>query len=115
MSLRMRSAPEEVKLSVADTGQGISPEFMPHVFEPFRRASDAPGSGLGLGLAIVKHVIESHGGRVEVESEGEGKGSEFIVTLPLQEKAIAKPVLQAAPAKVSSAAANQEAAIAGLR
>ena len=115
IALRMRSAPEEVELSVADTGKGISPEFMPHVFEPFRRASDAPGSGLGLGLAIVKHVIESHGGRVKVESEGEGKGSEFIVTLPLQEKAIAKPVLQAAPAKVSSAAADQKAAIAALR
>lgn len=103
IALRLRSAAEEVKLFVADTGSGISREFMPHLFEPFWRASDnAPDSGLGLGLAIVKHVIESHGGRVSVESEGEGKGSEFIVTLPLKEKAIAKTVLQAASAKVSS-------------
>lgn len=116
IAVRLSKAAEEVKLSVADTGEGISPEFMPHVFEPFRRASDnAPGSGLGLGLAIVKHVIESHGGRVSVESEGEGKGSEFIVTLPLKEKAITKPALQAASAEVSSASAGQTAATAALR
>lgn len=110
--LRLWSAAEEVKLSVADTGKGISLEFMPHVFEPFRRASDnAPGAGLGLGLAIVKHVIESHGGCVSVESEGEGKGSEFVVTLPLREKATANPVLQG----LDSSSSTWSKAVSGLQ
>lgn len=116
IEVRLCTATEELKLSVSDTGKGISREFMPHVFEPFRRASDnATETGLGLGLAIVKHVIESHGGRVSAESQGEGKGSEFIVTLPLKGEPIAKPILQAASAMASSAGAGQKAPTAPFR
>jgi len=72
-------------LTVADTGQGIPPEFIPHVFEMFRRADDSPASsrrGLGLGLSIVRHIAELHGGTVRVESAGRNRGATFTVTLP---------------------------------
>jgi PAS domain S-box-containing protein len=73
-------------LVVTDTGQGIRPEFLPHVFEKFRQADSSTArahTGLGLGLAIVRHLVELHGGRVDAASRGEGQGSTFTVTLPL--------------------------------
>lgn len=74
-------------IRVSDTGQGIAPELLPHVFERYRQAeavSNRQRRGLGLGLAIVRHLVESHGGRIEAFSEGLGKGSEFVVTLPVR-------------------------------
>jgi signal transduction histidine kinase len=81
--VRLENVDSNIQLSVADNGQGIQPEFMPHIFEPFRRGKNAltPG-GLGLGLAIVKYIVERHGGQISAYSEGEGKGSTFEVTLP---------------------------------
>jgi PAS domain S-box-containing protein len=76
----------EIEISVEDTGRGISPAFLPHVFERFRqadsRATRATG-GLGLGLAIVRHLAELHGGWVRAESGGEGRGATFRVRLPV--------------------------------
>lgn len=74
-----------VRLTVADTGEGIDSELLPHVFNPFRqgRANGNPHS-IGLGLSIVQHVIEAHGGTIEARSNGRGKGSSFVVTLPYQ-------------------------------
>ena len=75
----------EVEISVSDSGRGIDPEFLPHVFERFRQADARPTratGGLGLGLAIVRHLAELHGGWVRAESEGEGKGATFRVRLP---------------------------------
>jgi signal transduction histidine kinase len=76
----------EVEVSVRDQGIGIKPEFLPVAFERFRQdESTSTGSGgLGLGLAIVKNLVEMHGGSVSVKSEGENRGSEFIVRLPLR-------------------------------
>lgn len=72
-------------LTVADTGQGIGPGFLPYVFEAFRRADESPASprrGLGLGLSIVRHIAELHGGTVAVQSAGRDCGTTFTVTLP---------------------------------
>jgi signal transduction histidine kinase/ActR/RegA family two-component response regulator len=74
-----------VTVEVTDTGQGIHPEFLPHVFESFRQEDQSTArvhGGLGLGLAIVKHLTEAHGGSVHADSDGPGKGSRFTVALP---------------------------------
>src|SRR4051794_29266205 len=75
-----------VEISVSDTGQGISADFLPHVFDRFRQADSSTTrrqGGLGLGLAIVKQLVELHGGRISADSNGEGQGSTFTVTIPL--------------------------------
>jgi signal transduction histidine kinase/ActR/RegA family two-component response regulator len=75
-----------VTVTVSDTGEGIKPEFLPHIFERFRQADSSitkQHGGLGLGLAIVQHLTELHGGRVSAESQGEGRGTTVTVTLPL--------------------------------
>jgi signal transduction histidine kinase/ActR/RegA family two-component response regulator len=75
-----------VEIQVADDGQGISPEFLPHVFDRFRQADGRRSrshQGLGLGLAIVRHIVELHGGTVWAESEGLGRGAVFTIRLPL--------------------------------
>jgi len=76
-----------LEISVADTGQGISSEFLPHVFDRFRQQDSSTSrkhSGLGLGLAIVKQLVELHGGTVRVKSAGVQLGATFIVSLPLK-------------------------------
>jgi signal transduction histidine kinase len=73
-----------VVLTVSDTGIGIHPDFLPHVFERFRQGDSASATGLGLGLAIVKNLVELHGGTVLAESEGIGRGAKFTLTLPRQ-------------------------------
>jgi signal transduction histidine kinase len=77
----------EVQITVRDTGEGIDPAFLPHVFEPFRQAENPQTrthGGLGLGLSIVRYIAEAHGGSVTAESEGRGRGATFIVTLPIR-------------------------------
>ncbi|GAA4326791.1 hypothetical protein GCM10023144_10670 [Pigmentiphaga soli] len=80
----------EICISVADSGKGIAPEFMPYLFDPFRQA-DASNTrraeGLGLGLTLVQRLAELHGGRVTAYSEGENRGAVFTVYLPLAEEA----------------------------
>ena len=67
---------------VSDTGIGIHPDFLPHVFERFRQGNVDSTTGLGLGLAIVKNLVELHGGTVVATSDGIGRGAQFTVTLP---------------------------------
>jgi PAS domain S-box-containing protein len=76
---------DQVQISVSDTGKGIAPEFLPQIFDQFKQGQKSTGSkdGLGLGLAIVKNLVELHHGTVSAESQGVGKGSTFIVQLPL--------------------------------
>jgi PAS domain S-box-containing protein len=86
IAVDLRQLAGQALLAVRDNGQGISPEFLPYVFERFRQAEGAStraNGGLGLGLAIVRHLIEMHGGTVRVHSDGLGKGAAFTVTLPL--------------------------------
>jgi signal transduction histidine kinase/ActR/RegA family two-component response regulator len=82
----VRSVDGQVEIAVTDTGQGISPEFLPHVFDRFRQADASTTrrhGGLGLGLSIVKSLVEMHKGTVSARSDGEGQGATFTVRLPL--------------------------------
>jgi signal transduction histidine kinase len=86
VQVHLARMPAHVEIIVSDTGQGIRPEVLPHVFERFRQADSTTTrahAGLGIGLALVRHLVELHGGRVRAESPGEGQGARFIVTLPL--------------------------------
>jgi PAS domain S-box-containing protein len=87
ISVRLeRTAKETVRLVVADSGQGMTPEFLAVAFEPFRQAQRTHArsqEGLGLGLAIVKHLIDLHGGSVQAESAGAGQGTTITIELPL--------------------------------
>ncbi|NUQ76614.1 MAG: PAS domain S-box protein [Polyangiaceae bacterium] len=76
----------QIEVSVTDSGQGIKPQFLPHVFERFRQADASTTrqhGGLGLGLSIVKHLVELHGGTVHADSAGEGQGATFVIELPV--------------------------------
>jgi len=82
----LRRADGHVDVVVEDTGAGIRPDFLPHVFERFRQSdssSTRAHGGLGLGLALVRHLVELHGGTVSAESRGEGQGATFTVRLPM--------------------------------
>jgi signal transduction histidine kinase len=107
----------DVRVSVSDTGQGISPEFLPHVFERFRQADGSTTrehGGLGLGLAIVRHLVEQHGGRVSAESDGEQRGSTFSIDLPIA--AVKTPASEAvARADSQRPPAGAAAALGGVR
>ena len=86
IEVRLGRAGTRLHLAVSDTGKGIRPDFLPHVFERFRQADAAPNrahQGLGLGLAIVYRLVELHGGTVTAASAGEGRGATFTVSLPI--------------------------------
>ena len=86
VQVTLQRAESHVEIRVADSGIGIEPSFLPHVFEPFQQAMDGSmrrHGGLGLGLSIVRHIIELHGGEIIAESPGPGRGSAFTVKLPL--------------------------------
>lgn len=94
--VELSATPAEVVLTVADTGKGISADFLPHVFDRFRQQDDSASrrhSGLGLGLALVRHLVVAHGGEVTAHSEGEGRGATFRIRLPFDS---ARPIRPAA-------------------
>ncbi len=86
VTVSARRTSSQVQIAVTDNGEGIDPQFLPHIFEPFRQA-ESPQTrvhgGLGLGLSIVRYIAEAHGGTVTAESEGRGKGTTFTVTIPV--------------------------------
>ena len=89
VSIDLNCVESTARLMVNDTGDGISPEFLPYVFDRFRQAEGSISrkqGGLGLGLAVARHLVELHGGTVTAESEGLGKGSTFSVDLPLAQE-----------------------------
>jgi PAS domain S-box-containing protein/excisionase family DNA binding protein len=87
IEIEFERAPEaHAQIVIRDTGIGISPDFLPHVFDRFRQADSTSTrhyGGLGLGLALVRHLVEMHGGTVEAASPGEGMGATFVVMLPV--------------------------------
>jgi signal transduction histidine kinase/ActR/RegA family two-component response regulator len=101
-----------VELCVTDTGQGIAPELLPHVFDRFRQGDDTPATqragGLGLGLTLVREIVALHGGTVSASSEGPGKGSSFRVRLP--SAAFANTVPAAGTAEINGDASANGAA-----
>ena len=107
----LRVEDHEAVIEVRDTGEGIDPAFLPHLFERFRQADSSATRahmGLGLGLAIVRHLVELHGGTIAAESRGAGKGATFRVRLPLLRE-------EEAAARESEPAAPDAAALQGLR
>jgi PAS domain S-box-containing protein len=117
VSIRLERSGGSVRVRVADTGRGIEPEFLPYVFDRFRQA-DATTTrlmgGLGLGLAIVRHIVEAHGGSVEAESDGHGKGAAFTFTLPATLPARPSATAQAARADLPETGLNCPPALRGL-
>ena len=86
VTVRLKREYSSVVVVVNDTGEGISAEFLPYIFDRFRQAESTTKrkhSGLGLGLAIVRHLVEAHGGTIRASSKGVGKGATFTVTFPL--------------------------------
>lgn len=86
IEVKLEQVDHRVRVSISDDGQGITPEFLPHVFDRFRQADGTTTrahGGLGLGLAIVRHLVEAHGGTVAAESSGTGQGALFYFCLPL--------------------------------
>jgi PAS domain S-box-containing protein len=106
-----------VQLSVRDNGKGISPDFLPYVFDRFRQAdstSTRKYGGLGLGLAIVRHLVELHGGTVNAESGGHEQGATFTVRLPLMEER-AEPARPPAPDAKAVEAGNAQVRLDGVK
>jgi PAS domain S-box-containing protein len=94
--VRLRHVNSGVEITVADTGQGINPDFLPYVFDRFRQAdstSTRQHGGLGLGLAIARHLVEIHGGSISASSAGPDQGALFTVKLPLVGSITETPVI----------------------
>ncbi|MEA5624241.1 GAF domain-containing protein [Nostoc sp. UHCC 0251] len=100
VNISLERVGSQAQIQVSDTGKGIHPNFLPHVFEYFRQADSTTTrkfGGLGLGLAIVRHLVELHGGTVQADSPGEGQGATFTVKLPLMKAAQTKQENESIP------------------
>jgi len=105
ITLTMKRQNEHIRFQIADTGQGIGPEFIDHVFDRFTQADTATvrtNGGLGLGLSIARHLVQLHGGTINVESPGLDRGTTFTVLLPLPAIASRKPASRHRSARMPS-------------
>ncbi|HEY1684537.1 MAG TPA: ATP-binding protein [Tepidisphaeraceae bacterium] len=102
ITVALKRIDSSMQLRVADTGEGIDPEFLPHVFDRFRQADGSTTrrhSGLGLGLSIVRQLVELHGGTITARSDGKGKGATFEIHLPIGAVAQEQPEISEKPAR----------------
>jgi CheY-like chemotaxis protein/nitrogen-specific signal transduction histidine kinase len=112
---RLERVDPYIRITVSDTGKGISPDFLPFVFDRFRQADVSSArryGGLGLGLALVKYLVELHGGTIEAASVGEGQGATFGVTLPV--RAVATPLGEAGGVQVAVKSSGELAGVRAL-
>jgi CheY-like chemotaxis protein len=112
---RLERVDPHIRITVSDTGKGITPDFLPYVFDRFYQADASSArrhGGLGLGLALVKYLVELHGGTIEAASAGEGYGATFKVTLPV--RAVATPLGDAEGAPVTSKSSGELAGVRAL-
>jgi signal transduction histidine kinase/ActR/RegA family two-component response regulator len=115
VEVRLERVDPHICITVSDTGKGISPDFLPYVFDRFRQADVSSArryGGLGLGLALVKYLVELHGGTIEAVSAGEGQGATFKVTLPV--RAVATPLGEAGGARVAVKSSEELAGVRAL-
>src|SRR5439155_27022417 len=121
IAVTVERLPGEAVIRVTDNGEGIAPEMLPHIFDLFTQAEhslERNHGGLGIGLTLVKRLVELHGGRIKAHSEGLGKGSEFVVHLPLlkhgakktPEPAVVPPADKPRPIRVLVVDDNADAA-----
>ena len=118
VQVQLQRVRSQIEITVSDTGQGIAPALLPHVFDRFRQGdsgSTRPQGGLGLGLALVRSLVELHGGTVSATSDGPGAGATFVVRLPVMLAGAAAPALGADPAAGHAGATASELALDGLR
>jgi PAS domain S-box-containing protein len=116
ITIRVAPVGSILRLTVQDTGKGIEPEYLPHVFEPFSQEDGSmtrSHEGIGLGLSIVRSLVELHGGRIRVASEGAGRGASFIIDVPFIESA--PPVDGRKPKPIAPAIATPTAELPSLR
>ena len=111
INISLHREERDAVLVVEDTGEGIEPSFLPHVFEMFRQA-DASKSrrhgGMGIGLALVRQLVQLHGGTIAAESEGTNKGSRFTIRLPLTNEAVSSGAAAATPPLALTGLANTD-------
>ena len=118
VTVRLDTEASSARITVADTGKGISAGFLPHIFERFRQADSTTTrvhGGLGIGLEIVRQLVEMHGGTVRAESPGEGRGATFTVALPLAAIREAVRGDGDAPRPIADATLDNVPTLAGLR
>ena len=117
VEILVNQTPTHVQIQVRDSGPGIDPDFLPHVFERFRQADGSTTrthGGLGLGLAIVRHLVELHGGTIEVENRADSSGATFTVRLPLPSGELRAETLAGA-SSIFKEAQHDAPTLAGLR
>jgi PAS domain S-box-containing protein len=118
VQVRLDRTDSHARITVSDTGEGIGPDFLPYVFDRFRQEDGKitrRHGGLGLGLAIVRHLVEMHGGTIEAQSAGEGRGATFIIRLPLVVGSAAEGNPEQAPLSENNQAGIDSSILDGLR
>ncbi len=118
VEIAVRASAAEIEIQVSDSGRGIAPEFLPHVFERFQQADSSTTrseAGLGLGLAIVRHLVLAHGGSVHAASDGLGRGARFTVRLPVTSELARRASASGVAARTSPGAHVSGALLSGTR